>query len=103
MGNRVTIHGLEYTNLRSGHGDTFGYHSVIHGGSDSGQDPEATTRLGSGVRIGAWAVVFRSTIGNNCVIGPCVYVDASTIAPGTVVPRGAIIINNQYRGQVQWI
>ena len=103
MGNRVTIHGLEYTNLASGHGDTFGFHDVIHGGSDSGQDPEETTQIGSGVRVGAWAVVFRSTIGDDCVIGPYVYVDGSTLAPDTVVPRGAIIINNQYLGQVQWI
>ena len=103
MGNGVTIHGLEYSNLTSGHGDTFGFHSVIHGGTDSGQEPEQTTIIGSGVRTGAWSVVFRSTIGDNCVIGPYAYVDASTIAPGTVVPRGAIIINNQHRGQVQWI
>jgi carbonic anhydrase/acetyltransferase-like protein (isoleucine patch superfamily) len=103
MDNRVTIHGLENSDLTSGHGDTFGYHSVIHGGLDSGQEPGSTTRLGSGVRVGAWAVVFRSTIGNNCVIGPYAFVDGSTLAPGTVVPRGAIIFDNQYRGQVQWI
>ena len=59
--------------------------------------------IGSGVRIGAWDVVFRSTIGDNCVIGPYAYIDGSQLAPGTVVPRGAIIINNQYLGQVQWI
>jgi carbonic anhydrase/acetyltransferase-like protein (isoleucine patch superfamily) len=103
MGNRVTIHGLEFTSLKSGHGDTFGYHSVIHGGSDSGQQPVGTTRLGSGVRVGEWAVVFKSTIGNNCVIGPYAYIESSTLAPGTVVPRGAIIVNNKYRGHVQWI
>ena len=103
MGNRVTIHGLEYTNLASGHGDSFGYHSVIHGGSDSGQDPEETTKLGANVTIGAWAVVFRSTIGDDCVIGPYAYVESSQLAPGTIVPKGAIIIGNQYRGQVEWI
>jgi carbonic anhydrase/acetyltransferase-like protein (isoleucine patch superfamily) len=103
MGNRVTIHGLEYSNLASGHGDTFGYHCVIHGGTHAGQEPEKTTVVGSGVRIGAWDVVFRSTIGNNCVIGPYAYVDGSTLAPGTVVPRGAIIVNNDYLGKVQWI
>ena len=103
MANRVTIHGLEYSDLASGHGDTFGSHSVIHGGEDSGRHPEQTTVIGSGVRIGAWDVVFRSTVGDNCVIGPYAYIDGSQLAPGTVVPRGAIIINNQYRGQVQWI
>ncbi len=101
MGNQVTIHGLEYSNLSSGHGDTFGSHSVIHGGEDSGM--EVSTILGSGVRIGTWDVVFRSTIGNNCVIGPYAYVDDSQLAPRTSVPRGAIIINNKYLGQVQWL
>jgi carbonic anhydrase/acetyltransferase-like protein (isoleucine patch superfamily) len=103
MGNNVTIHGLEFSNLVSGHGDSFGSHSVIHGGTDSGQDPEETTVVGSGVRIRDWAVVFRSTIGNNCVIGAYAYIDGSQLAPGTVVPRGAIIVNNQYLGKVQWI
>jgi carbonic anhydrase/acetyltransferase-like protein (isoleucine patch superfamily) len=103
MGNHVTIHGLEYSNLLSGHGDSFGNHSVIHGGTDSGQSPNETTVIGSGVRIQDWAVVFRSTIGDNCVIGPYAYVDGSQLAPGTVVPRGAIIVNNQYLGKVQWI
>ncbi len=103
MGNQVTIHGLEYSDLASGHGDTFGSHSVIHGGEDSGRHPEQTTVIGSGVRVGKWDVVFRSTIGDNCVIGPYAYIDGSQLAPGTIVPRGAIIINNQYRGQVQWI
>jgi carbonic anhydrase/acetyltransferase-like protein (isoleucine patch superfamily) len=103
MENHVTIHGLEYSNLASGHGDSFGFHSVIHGGLDSGQDPKETTVIGSGVRVGQWAVVFRSTIGNNCVIGPYAYVDGSRLAPGTVVPAGAIIVNNRCLGRVQWI
>jgi carbonic anhydrase/acetyltransferase-like protein (isoleucine patch superfamily) len=103
MGDHVTIHGLEFSNLVTGHGNSFGSHSVIHGGRDSGQNPNETTVIGSSVRIGDWAVVFRSTIGDNCVIGAYAYVDASQLAPGTVVPRGAIIVNNQYLGQVQWI
>jgi carbonic anhydrase/acetyltransferase-like protein (isoleucine patch superfamily) len=101
MANRVTIHGLENSQLASGHGDSFGFHSVVHGGEDSGQAPQDTTIVGSGVRIGAWDVVFRSTIGNRCVIGPYAYIEGSTLPPGTVVPRGAIIINNQYLGRVQ--
>ena len=103
MADRVTIHGLEFSNLVAGHGNSYGFHSVIHGGRDSGQNPNETTVIGSRVRIGDWAVVFRSTIGDKCVIGPYAYVDSSTLAPGTVVPPGAIIVNNQYLGQVQWI
>ena len=100
MGNFVTIHGLEFSDLASRHGVTFGGHSVIHGGEASGQTPSETTVIGSGVRVKTWAVVFRSSIGDNCVIGPYAYVDGSQL-PGTRVPRGSIIINNQYRGQVE--
>ena len=103
MGNRVTIHGLEDTDLTLQHGDTFGFHSVIHGGDNEGEDPEEPVDLGNNVRVGAWAVVFRSNIGDDCVIGPYAYIDGSQLAPGTIVPRGAIIIDNVYRGQVQWI
>jgi carbonic anhydrase/acetyltransferase-like protein (isoleucine patch superfamily) len=103
MGNFVTIHGLENSDLASRHGVTFGGHCVIHGGLDSGQSPSQTTVIGSGVVVKTWAVVFRSTIGDNCRIGPYAYIAGSQLAPGTVVPRGAIIINNQYLGQVQWI
>lgn len=103
MGNRVTIHGLEESDLSSGHANFYGNHSTIHGGLDSGQAPQETTIIGSGVRIFARAVVFRSTIGDGSVIGPFAYVEASTLAPGTVVPRGAIIVDNVYRGRVQWI
>jgi carbonic anhydrase/acetyltransferase-like protein (isoleucine patch superfamily) len=101
MGNRVTIHGLEYTCLSIGPRASFGYHSVIHAGTVPGQGP--TTTIGANVTIGAWAVVFRSIIGKNCVIGPYAYIDGSQLKPGTIVPRGAIIIDNQYVGRVQWI
>jgi carbonic anhydrase/acetyltransferase-like protein (isoleucine patch superfamily) len=103
MSNRVTVHGLENSNLTLGHRDAFGYHSLIHGGSDSGQNPEETTVVGDRVRIGAWAVVFKSTIGDRCTIGPHAYIEGSTLEPGTVVPRRAIIVNNQYLGRVQWV
>ena len=76
---------------------------MIHGGSDSGQNPEETTVVGDRVRVGAWAVVFRSTIGDRVKIGRYAYIDGSTLAPGTVVPPGAIIVNNQFLGRVQWV
>jgi len=103
MSNRVTVHGLEYSDLILGNRNAYGFHSVIHGGSDSGQNPNETTVVGNRVRVGAWAVVFRSTIGDRVRIGPYAYVDGSTLAPGTVVPRGAIIVNNQFLGRVQWV
>lgn len=103
MTNRVTVHGLEHSDLILGDRNAFGFHSVIHGGSDSGQNPKETTVVGDRVRVGAWAVVFRSTIGDRVRIGRYAYVDGSTLAPGTFVPRGAIIVNNQFLGRVQWV
>ena len=80
MANRVTIHGLDSTNLVSGRGDSFGYHSVIHGGADTGTNLDETTVLGSGIRIGAWDVIFASKIGNDCVIQPFAYIENSQLA-----------------------
>ncbi|APW61658.1 hypothetical protein [Paludisphaera borealis] len=103
VSNRVTVHGLEHSSLVLGRGDAFGFHSVIHGGSDSGQSPEETTVVGDRVVIKAWAVVFKSTIGDGSTIGNHAYIEGSTLAPGTVVPPRSIIVNNQYLGRVQWV
>lgn len=103
MADRVTVHGLEHSSLVLGRRDAFGFHSVIHGGSDSGQNPDDTTVVGDRVVVKAWAVVFRSTIGAGSTIGNHAYIDGTTIAPGTVVPPRSIIINNQYLGKVQWV
>ena len=79
-----------------------GFHAVVDGGDDSSNTPHETTRVEDDVAVGDWAVVFRSTIGKGTMIGIRALVDGSQIAPGTVVPDRAIIIDNKRVGTVEW-
>src|SRR4051812_20127011 len=47
--------------------------------------------------------VFKSTLGDRCTIGPHAYIEGTILEPGTVVPRRAIIVNDQYLGRFQWV
>ena len=98
----VTFHALEHTTLWLGEGIRVGSHAVVHGGEDSGNSPERTTRTEDNVTVGDWAVVFRSTIGKGATIGAHALVDGSQLAAGTVVPDRAIIIDNKRVGTVEW-
>jgi carbonic anhydrase/acetyltransferase-like protein (isoleucine patch superfamily) len=99
---RVTFHALEHTGIDVGDGDWFGFHTVVHGGSDSHNSPVERTRLGGAVVVKDWAVVFRSTIGDGSVIGVRAYVDGTNLPPKSVVPDRAIIIGGKQVGVVEW-
>ena len=99
---RVTFHALEHSNIAVGDGVELGYHVVVHGGADDGNAPNETTTIDDAAVVKDWSVIFRSTIGKGGVIGTRAYVDGSQIAPGTVVPDRAIIINNKHVGTVEW-
>ncbi|MBK8247626.1 MAG: hypothetical protein IPK85_09550 [Gemmatimonadetes bacterium] len=99
---RVTFHALEHTDITIGDRDAFGYHVVVHGGPDDGSDPHELTRIEDDVVVKDWAVVFRSKVGKGVVIGTRAYVDGSHLAPGTVVPDRAIMINDKIVGYVEW-
>jgi carbonic anhydrase/acetyltransferase-like protein (isoleucine patch superfamily) len=101
-GDRVTVHALEETSITIGPGSKFGFHAVIHGGPDDGNHPHDLTRIGKHVTVGAFGIIFRSTVGAGSVIGSRALVDGSQLPAGTVVPDGAIIINNVYLGQIEW-
>ncbi|WP_406697973.1 carbonic anhydrase/acetyltransferase [Singulisphaera sp. Ch08] len=73
-----------------------GDRSVILGG------PGANVSLGGNVIIGAGAVLDRTTVGAGSTIGARAYVAHSTIPDNTVIPVGAIIINNKLVGSIQW-
>lgn len=81
---RVTFHALEHTTMQVGDRMRVGFHAEDE------------------VSIADWAVVFRSTIGKGSSIGVRVLVDGSQLAPGTVVPDRAIIIDNKRVGTVEW-
>jgi len=60
------------------------------------------TVLGDNDRLGAGSVVSQSVLGNDVTIGAKAYVSGTTVPAGATIPAGAILINGQYRGQVQW-
>ena len=99
---RATFHALEHTSMQLGDRLSVGFHAVVHGGEDSGNTPHETTRVEDDVKVGDWAVVFRSTIGKGSVIGVRAFVDGSQLPAGTVVPDRAIIIDNKRVGSVEW-
>jgi carbonic anhydrase/acetyltransferase-like protein (isoleucine patch superfamily) len=102
MQDRVTFHALEHSGISTGHAVWYGFHVVVHGGADDGNAPVERTKIADSVVVKDWAVVFRSTIGAGSVIGTRAYVDGSQLAPGTVVPDRAIIIDNKTVGSVEW-
>lgn len=102
MGEQVTYHALEHSELTVGDNFRVGDHTLIHGGADIGNVPKDRTRIGSNVTVGAGSVVFRSDIGDECVIGSGTLVEGCQLAPGTVVPDKTILINNQNLGSVEW-
>lgn len=73
-----------------------GDRSVILGG------PGANVSLGGNVLIGPGAVLDRTTVGAGSTIGARAFVAHSTIPDNTNIPAGAIIINNQRVGSIQW-
>ena len=54
------------------------------------------------VTIGSGAVVDRTSLGSGSTVGTRAYLLNSTFPAGTVIPPGAIYINNQFEGYVQW-
>lgn len=102
LGDRVTFHALEHTDLEIGAHDDIGFHVVVHGGPDDASAPHEITQVGDDVTVKEWAVVFRSKVGKGCVIGAHAYVDGSHLAPGTVVPDRAIMIKDKIVGYVEW-
>lgn len=99
---QVTFHALEHSNLEIGTGVHFGTHVVVHGGEDDLAVQKDITTVGSGTRIGSWAVVFRSQVGERVQIGERSYIDGSQIAAGTIIPPGTILIKNRVVGIIEW-
>ncbi len=103
LGDRFTAHALEFCELQVGNNFRAGFHSVLHAGEDDGNaDPTERTVVGDNVTMADWSVVFRSTIGAGSTIGFRALVDGSQLAPNTVVPDRAIIVNNVLVGTVEW-
>jgi len=102
LGDHVTFHALEHSNLEVGSAVRFGAHVVVHGGADDRPTDRDITRIGDRVVIGDHAVVFRSKIGAGVQIGAYAYVDGCHLAPGTIVPPRTIMIKDKVVGVVEW-
>jgi carbonic anhydrase/acetyltransferase-like protein (isoleucine patch superfamily) len=102
LGDLTTFHALVETEIRTGDRVRFGSHVVVHGGPDDGSSPRELTVIGDDVTLGDWAVAFRSTIGAGSRLGFRSHVEGSQLAPGTVVPDRAVVIDNVTVGFVEW-
>jgi carbonic anhydrase/acetyltransferase-like protein (isoleucine patch superfamily) len=100
ISDRVTFHPAAGTII--GRNDHFAFHSVIHGGHDDPHVLSAASVIGDNVAVGDSAVIYDSSIGSGAVIGAKAYIESSTVAPGTVIAPGTILINNQFKGMVEW-
>jgi len=98
----VTVHALEHSKISVGNNCHLGTHSVLHGGEDLNDPTPDVTQLGNNIEVGERAVVFRSTLGDNCVIGAGALLDSCTLPPGTTVPPNTILINNVNEGTITW-
>ncbi len=98
MGERVTFHALEHTELMLGNNGRYGNRCVVHGGP---ADFNPTT-TGDNVRIGDEAVFFRSHIGNNSTVGAKSVVQQCDFPNNTVIPDHQIWISNAFFGPVEW-
>lgn len=102
IGDEVTFHALEHSEISVGTGLRVGQHAVIHGGEVIGSVPPEVTHIADNVTVGPGAVLFRSDVGDDCIIGEGALVDGCQLAPGTEVPAKTILIQNQNLGNVEW-
>lgn len=101
MADEVTFHALEDTGIECGTGCYFGRHAVVHGGADDTVGSEGTL-LGDNVRVGDYAIVFRSNLGSGCVVGERAVVDRCQFPAGTVIGPREVWVGNQRQGLVEW-
>ncbi|WP_448608163.1 hypothetical protein [Geodermatophilus sp. URMC 60] len=104
MGDDVTFHALEGTDLHVGDDVRYGTGAIVHGGGRvvAAGRPEAPTVVGDRVRLGDEVVVFRSTIGDGAVIGDRSAVVGTDLPADAVVPPHTIVLNGEVFGAVEW-
>jgi carbonic anhydrase/acetyltransferase-like protein (isoleucine patch superfamily) len=98
MGSYSTFHALEHTGMALGPNGFYGTHSLVHGGPAF----DATTRSGAGLRLGSYAVLFQSHVGNGVTIGDRSLVQASNLPDGAVVPARTVVVGGAVTGAVEW-
>jgi carbonic anhydrase/acetyltransferase-like protein (isoleucine patch superfamily) len=105
VSDHATFHALEHTTIRTGNDIWYGRHALIHGGG-SAATKNAPTGIGNESRIGDYAVVFRSVLGQQVEVGCGSLVDGSTLPPRTRVPALTVALNVGHEGAaiypVEW-
>jgi carbonic anhydrase/acetyltransferase-like protein (isoleucine patch superfamily) len=94
-GRHVTINSPLGGTLTVGKDFHAGTGAVILGG------PSVKAQIGDDVKIGAGAVLDRTSLGSGSSVGKDAFLQTSTFPAGTVIPAGAIYINNKFMGYVQ--
>lgn len=95
MGDNCVFHALEDNDLVVDNNITYGERVIVHGGGRIilEGDPEDPTVIANGVVLKNQAVVFRSFIARNCVIGEKSLVVGSELTPGQVIPDRTVVLN----------
>ncbi len=94
-GLHVTINSPIGGTLTIGQAFRAGTGAVILGG------PSVKAVIGDNVSVGAGAVLDRTSIGSGSTVGKGAFLQTSTFPANTVIPPGAIYINNKFEGYVQ--
>jgi carbonic anhydrase/acetyltransferase-like protein (isoleucine patch superfamily) len=97
MGDRLTMHALEFTQLALGSHGKYGFHSLVHGGPA----PFNPTQTGRRFTLGDFAVFFNSRAGNRVTIGAKSLVQQAELPSGSVVPRCTVQVGTR-RTPVEW-
>ncbi|MFO0890583.1 MAG: carbonic anhydrase/acetyltransferase [Isosphaeraceae bacterium] len=95
-GNGVTIHSPASGQVTIGQDLVVGDNASILG---DGRTPAV---LGDGVTIGSGAVVVGSSLGDGVTVGDRAYLLNSSFPAGATIPPGAIYLDNQLAGFVEW-
>ena len=94
-GLHVTINSPLGGTLTIGQNFRAGTGAVILGG------PSVNAKIGDDVNVGKGAVLDRTSLGSGSTVGTGAYLQTSTFPANTVIPPGAIYINNKFQGDVQ--
>ena len=93
----TTFHALEHTKLSLGDNGSYGYGSVVHGGSFNNN----TTSTGSNFVLGDNSVFFNATAADNCKVDAMSLVLETNLLAGTVVPSRVVKFRDQ-TWDVEW-
>ena len=91
IGNRHTMHALEFSRIDLGDGASLGFHSVVHGGGPIA--PEQPTAAGRNLRLGNYSALFRGFVGDDVTIGHKSLVQGTALPSGTTVPDCTVIVD----------